>query len=102
MTVFNPACVAFVAISLNGLFLALAVVYRRQLRQALRRVERLRAELNASHAWNGELRAAKSAVDQLVSSDPMHLAAQLPQRDDPLEQMFRAPAIVPDHERGQR
>lgn len=102
MNAFNLAIVAFVAISLNGLFLAVAVVYRQQARKSYRRNERLREQLAASRSWTGELAAARVDMEQLVSSDPMHLAAQLPQRDDPLEQLFRAPAFVPDHERGKQ
>ncbi|MFI7547241.1 hypothetical protein [Actinoplanes sp. NPDC049599] len=109
MTVINLVLVALVAYALCGLFLGLAVVYRRRSKAVLRAAaaahsdsQLLREELAASRNWNNELRDANTAVQHLVTSDPMHLADQLPQRSDPLEQLYLLPPFTPDHERGQQ
>lgn len=105
MTVATLAVVALVSMALNGLFVALCVFYRSELRtarirqrMAQSRAVALRRELEASLSWNAELTDAKNAVDQLLAEDPTVQA-----RNGWVTQMARlwnTPTVVPPHERG--
>lgn len=101
--------VAFVALSLDGLFIALAVLYRRQVKRlrsqlwfARRRNNELRAEIDATIAWHQQLDAAREVV-QIVENDPMEqIAADPKERFEQVMRMYNAPSFIPDHERGQQ
>ena len=49
----------------------------------------LRNQLHGARQWDRELSEARAEAARLLSPDA-----------DPLEQMFAAPAVVPEHERG--
>jgi hypothetical protein len=103
MNVVGLVITAFSAISLNGLFLALYILQRRETRtmrvrlhSAKQRAANLRVELDAAVATNRDLADALEAVTPAAAPETVEQTVEL----DPLEQLWRSPAVVPNHEQG--
>ncbi len=85
--------IVLVLMGVCGGLVAAAYVYRRRVIKLRALTRQLRAELEASKDWNGELRAARQTVDEILAADPMHRERQA------LEELWRTPARVPEHEK---
>jgi hypothetical protein len=88
MTVVNLLFVFLVSMGLNGAFLALAFHYWLRGRQSGTRLRLARTEAQQLVA----------GIQNVLAADAIH--KPLPRRNDPLEAMFKAPAVLPAHEHG--